>query len=110
MSESHNPRDAEETVAVAGKQGLVEYARKGVASGAAKARSAGNRHVSIAVPFRAVERNRRVAASVLSGGFAYRLFVWLLPFSLIVGGALGLGDADDVQDAVAPPAPRAGMR
>ena len=101
MSESHNPKDAEETVAVAGKQGLVEHARKGVASGAAKARSAGNRHISIAVPFRAVERNRRVAASVLAGGFAYRLFVWGLPFSLIVGGALGLGDADDVQDAVA---------
>ena len=35
-------------------------------------------------PIRAVERNRRVAASVLAGGLAYRLFLWLLPFGLIV--------------------------
>ena len=57
--------------------------------------------MSVAVPFRAVERNRSVAASVLAGGIAYRLFLWLLPFGLIVGGALGLGDADGLQDAVA---------
>ena len=67
----------------------------------ASAKSAGERHVSIAVPLRAAERNRRVAASVLAGGLAYRIFLWLLPFSLIVGGALGLGDAEDIEDAVA---------
>jgi uncharacterized BrkB/YihY/UPF0761 family membrane protein len=48
-----------------------------------------------------MERNRRVAASVLAGGAAYRLFLWLLPFGLIVGGALGLGDADGTEEAVA---------
>jgi len=48
-----------------------------------------------------MERNRGVAASVLAGGVAYRLFLWLLPFGLIVGGAVGLGDADSLQDAVA---------
>ena len=57
--------------------------------------------MSLAVPSRALERNRRVAASVLAGGIAYRLFLWLLPFGLIVGGALGLMDADGVEDAVA---------
>ncbi len=45
--------------------------------------------------------NRGVAASVLVGGVAYRLFLWLLPFGLIVGGVLGLGDASGVEDAVA---------
>ncbi len=64
------------------------------------ARGAGERHVALAVPLRAVERNRRVAASVLAGGFAYRLFLWLLPFGLIVGGALGLGNADSTEEAV----------
>ena len=66
---------------------------------AATARRA--RLVSLAVPFRAMERNRRVAASVLAGGIAYRIFLWLLPFGLILGGALGLMDADSVEDAVA---------
>jgi uncharacterized BrkB/YihY/UPF0761 family membrane protein len=58
------------------------------------------RHVAIAVPLRAAERNRRVAATVLAGGFAYRIFLWLLPFGLILGGALGLADADSTEDAV----------
>jgi membrane protein len=67
---------------------------------AAGAKGAGERHVAIAVPVRAVERNKRVAASVLAGGFAYRLFLWLLPFGLIVGGALGLSNAKSTEDAV----------
>jgi uncharacterized BrkB/YihY/UPF0761 family membrane protein len=57
--------------------------------------------VSLAVPFRAVRRNSRVAASVLAGGVAYRLFLWLLPFSLVVGGLLGLGDAKALEEALA---------
>jgi hypothetical protein len=56
--------------------------------------------ISLAVPFRAVRRNRRVAASVLAGGVAYRLFLWLIPFSLVVGGLLGLGNADDIEEAL----------
>jgi uncharacterized BrkB/YihY/UPF0761 family membrane protein len=81
--------------------GLLGRARARLGNGEARARSAADRHVSIAVPFRAAERNRRVAASVIAGGIAYRLFLWLLPFGLIVGGVLGLGDADGVEDAVA---------
>jgi uncharacterized BrkB/YihY/UPF0761 family membrane protein len=81
--------------------GIAERVRGTLATGGAKARSAAERHASVAVPFRAMERNRGVAASVLAGGMAYRLFLWLLPFGLIVGGALGLGDADSVQEAVA---------
>jgi uncharacterized BrkB/YihY/UPF0761 family membrane protein len=80
--------------------GLAGRLRKTVATGAEKARSASERHASVAVPFRAMERNQGVAASVLAGGIAYRLFLWLLPFGLIVGGALGLGDAESFEDAV----------
>ncbi len=61
---------------------------------------ASERHVAIAVPLRAVERNKRVAASVLAGGFAYRIFLWLLPFGLVVGGALGFLNAGDTEEAV----------
>ena len=58
------------------------------------------RHIALAVPLRAAERNRRVAASVLAGGLAYKLFLWLLPFGLILGGGLGLSNAKSTEDAV----------
>ena len=66
----------------------------------ARAKGASQRHVAVAIPFRAAERNRRVASSVLAGGMAYRLFLWTLPFGLILGGGLGLMDADGSEDAV----------
>ena len=80
--------------------GILERARGKSVEGARWARNASQDHVSVAVPFRAAERNQRVAASVLAGGFAYRIFLWLLPFGLIVGGVLGLADAEDTEDAL----------
>ena len=56
--------------------------------------------MSVAVPFRAIDRNRRVAAGVLAGGIAYRLFLWLLPFGLVVAGLLGLGSAHGIEQAL----------
>jgi membrane protein len=89
-----------ESVAATG-EGFVDHVRGTAVNATAKAKRAGESHVSIAVPFRAVEHNRRVAASVLAGGISYRIFLWLLPFGLIVGGVLGLGNAAGIEDAVA---------
>jgi uncharacterized BrkB/YihY/UPF0761 family membrane protein len=72
-----------------------------LAAAMAGAQRASERHVSLAVSLRAVERNRRVAASVLAGGLAYRLFLWALPFGLLVGGVLGLMNAHTTEEAVA---------
>lgn len=83
------------------KPGFIARVRRKATIVAARAQRAAEDHASVAVPFRAMERNRGVAANVLAGGAAYRLFLWLLPFGLVVGGALGLGDADSIQDAVA---------
>jgi uncharacterized BrkB/YihY/UPF0761 family membrane protein len=80
--------------------GRGERARGRFRAAMGRAKGAGERHWALAVPVRAAERNRRVAASVLAGGFAYRLFLWLLPFGLIVGGALGLSNATNTEDAV----------
>ncbi len=80
--------------------GRSERARAKLDAAKEGAKGASERHVALAVPIRAVERNRRVAASVLAGGVAYKLFLWLLPFGLIVGGALGLSNASDTEDAV----------
>jgi uncharacterized BrkB/YihY/UPF0761 family membrane protein len=78
---------------VDGKDGLRDH----ITSATVRARVASENHVSLAVPFRAAERNRRVASSVLAGGVAYRLFLWLVPFGLVTGGLLGLGDASDIE-------------
>jgi uncharacterized BrkB/YihY/UPF0761 family membrane protein len=80
--------------------GRTDRAREKVTAAIASAKNASEEHVALAVPLRAVERNRRVAASVLAGGLAYRLFLWLLPFGLIVGGALGFLDASSTKKAV----------
>jgi uncharacterized BrkB/YihY/UPF0761 family membrane protein len=80
--------------------GRADRAREKLTAAMASAKSAGEKHVALAVPLRAAERNRRVAASVLAGGLAYRLFLWLLPFGLIVGGALGFLNAGSTEKAV----------
>jgi uncharacterized BrkB/YihY/UPF0761 family membrane protein len=55
----------------------------------ARLTAARDRHSSIDASFRMLERDRRLAASVLAGGIAFRLFLWLLPLALILGGVLG---------------------
>jgi membrane protein len=80
--------------------GRSDRAREKLTAAAAGVKRAGVKHVALAVPFRAVERNRRVAASVLAGGIAYKLFLWLLPFGLIVGGALGFLNTSSTEKAV----------
>ena len=77
-----------------------ERLRAKAASVGARAEDARGKHISVAVPFRAADRNRRVAASALAGGIAYRLFFWLIPFSLVIGGALGFADADSSEEAI----------
>ncbi len=54
-------------------------------------------HASVEVGFRTAERQRRVAAMVLAGGIAYRIFFWLLALSVVVGGVLGFFDPKAVQ-------------
>ncbi len=100
---------ATETRAIEPEDGSRATAQAPVSDGASdetkstatSSNDATDRHIAVAVPIRAVERNKRVAASVLAGGVAYKVFLWLLPFGLIVGGALGLSNADDAEDAAA---------
>src|SRR6476619_6256855 len=49
-------------------------------------------HPSVDVGFRVADRDKRVAAGVLAGGVAYRLFFWFLSLSLVANGALGFVD------------------
>lgn len=47
-------------------------------------------HQSVDVGFRLADRDKRVAAGVLAGGLAYRLFFWIISVSVLAGGAFGL--------------------
>ena len=64
------------------------------------AKDASTRHLTVATSFRAAEQNRRLAAAVLAGGFAYRLFFWLLALGLLGGGALGFLQGGSLNDAL----------
>ena len=55
-------------------------------------------HRTVDVGFLAADRDRRVAAAVLAGGLAYRIFFWILAMSLLVNGALGFVDANALEE------------
>jgi uncharacterized BrkB/YihY/UPF0761 family membrane protein len=48
------------------------------------------RHASVRIAFEAYDRDRRNAGSLLAGGLAYRLFIWLVPAALVVASTIGL--------------------
>ena len=55
-------------------------------------------HTSVEASFQLVERDRRLAASVLAGGIAFRLFFWGLPLALVLGGVLGFTSSESAED------------
>jgi uncharacterized BrkB/YihY/UPF0761 family membrane protein len=50
---------------------------------------------SVDATLSAYERDRDRAGFLLAGALAYRLFLWLLPFTLLIVGALGFLEASD---------------
>ena len=57
-------------------------------------------HATVDIGFRVADRDHRVAAMVLAGGIAYRVFFWLLAVSLVAGGVLGYFDPDQVDSTL----------
>lgn len=54
------------------------------------AEGARGRHASIDIAFTSVDREGEVGGGIMAGALAYRLFIWLLPFALVLIGVLGL--------------------
>src|SRR5829696_4301224 len=72
-----------------GGKSRFQSARAAAEKVPARLSAARSRHASVDASFELVDRDRRLAASVLAGGIAFRLFFWLLPVALILGGVLG---------------------
>jgi hypothetical protein len=51
------------------------------------------RHRSIEVAFHWIARDKAIAGGVLGGGLAYRFFFWVLSFTVISAGGLGIASA-----------------
>jgi membrane protein len=54
-------------------------------------------YATVDAGFRSGERQRRVAAMVLAGGIAYRIFFWILAISVLFSGVLGFFDPEEVR-------------
>lgn len=55
-------------------------------------------HRSVDLGFRLADRDKRVAAGVLAGGVAYRMFFWLASLSVLATGALGVADGQWLEE------------
>ena len=74
--------------------GAIERLRTTARRATAWSVAARETHQSVDVGFRLADRDKRVAAAVLAGGVAYRLFFWLIALSVLVTGAFGLASGD----------------
>jgi uncharacterized BrkB/YihY/UPF0761 family membrane protein len=58
---------------------------------AERAEASRQSHGSIDAVYVMVDRDAEVGGGIMAGSLAYRLFIWLLPFSLVVVAGIGLG-------------------
>jgi uncharacterized BrkB/YihY/UPF0761 family membrane protein len=60
-----------------------------------------SRHASVDTVFEVVDRDAEVAGGLLAGALAYRLFIWLLPFALVLVAGLGFAASASSQSPTA---------
>ena len=77
----------------------VAWSKTNAERAGAWAVGAREQHASVDVGFRFRDRDRQVAAMVLAGGIAYRIFFWLLALSLVASGILSYFDPSAVENA-----------
>jgi uncharacterized BrkB/YihY/UPF0761 family membrane protein len=57
---------------------------------AARAAAERSRHRSVDAAYELVDRDIEVGGGIIAGALAYRLFIWMLPFALVLVAGLGL--------------------
>lgn len=70
--------------------GLMDYSRKRADDARVWAEEARGRSPMVDHGFGIAERDRNHLGGLLAGAVAYRFFLWLLPFSLLIVGLLGV--------------------
>jgi membrane protein len=78
----------------------VDWSRVRAQRASAWSLDARETHRSVDVGFRLADRDKRVAAGVLAGGVAYRLFFWLLSVSVLATGAFGIARGEWVDEVL----------
>src|SRR5262249_4173427 len=74
-------------------KGLVMTARRRAAAAWPAVEPRRPRTPSVDATLSPYERDRERAGFLLAGALAYRLFLWLLPFTLVIVGGLGFLEA-----------------
>jgi uncharacterized BrkB/YihY/UPF0761 family membrane protein len=75
---------------------VLEYSRRRADDARAWAEEARERSPVVGQAFEVAQRDRDHLGGLLAGAVAYRFFLWLLPFSLLIVGLLGaITDLDD---------------
>ena len=72
---------------------------------AERAEASRESHGSIDAVYVIVDRDAEVGGGIMAGSLAYRLFIWLLPFSLVVVAGIGLGTDLTSESAASAPRP-----
>ncbi len=67
----------------------AETARSTAERVAARAATERRRHGTVDAAFEMVDHDSEVGGGIMAGALAYRLFIWLLPFSLVAVAGLG---------------------
>jgi uncharacterized BrkB/YihY/UPF0761 family membrane protein len=71
-------------------RGWAAAARSRAEQLAARAQAERRRHASVDATFDMVDRDAEVGGGIIAGALAYRLFIWLLPFALVLVAGLGI--------------------
>jgi uncharacterized BrkB/YihY/UPF0761 family membrane protein len=61
---------------------------------AQRAQEERGRHDSVDAVFEIVDRDSEVAGGIIAGALAFRMFIWLLPFALVVVAGLGIAASE----------------
>jgi uncharacterized BrkB/YihY/UPF0761 family membrane protein len=73
-----------------GKRARIRAMQEYVQRATARAHAERERHGSVDVVFTAADRDVDIGGGILAGALAYRLFIWLLPFALVLIAVLGI--------------------
>jgi uncharacterized BrkB/YihY/UPF0761 family membrane protein len=76
---------------------------------AERAEASRQSHGSVDAVYVMIDRDSEVGGGIMAGSLAYRLFIWLLPFSLVVVAGIGLG-ADLTSETAASATRSLGLR